>query len=168
MTTTQLVPAIVIPFIAWRVYMRVRRNVGRQPFRPSQLVVRIVIFSIISLLIGLGAMNYPQSLEALGGGLVLGVPLALIGLHLTKFETTPTGKFYTPNTAIGVALIVLFAGRVGYRMFALFGASPTGSPPPAPFQSPLTLLIFGVTAGYYIAYYAGVLRRGKKPTAQAG
>lgn len=163
MTSTQLVPAIVVPLVAWRVYVRVRRNIGRQPFSPRRIVVRIVILSMLSVLIGLGALTYPRSLTALGGGLLLGVPLALAGLHLTRFETNAAGKFYTPNTAIGIALIVLFAGRIGYRVFVLFVTpSLTGQPPAAPFQSPLTLLIFGLTAGYYIAYYAGVFVRGRK------
>ena len=163
MTPSQLAPAIIIPFIAWRVYMRVRRNIGRQRFQPTRLKVRIVIFSVISGLIGLGTLAYPPSLAGLGGGLLLGVPLALAGLHLTRFETTPEGKFYTPNTAIGVAVIVLFAGRIGYRMVVLFIAPPMDQTPPALFQSPLTLVLFGVTAGYYIAYKAGVLIRGNKP-----
>ena len=162
MTASQLAPAIIIPFIAWRVYRRVQRNIGRQRFQPTRLTVRIVIFSVISVLIGLATLAYPLSLAGLGGGLLLGVPLALAGLHLTRFETTPDGKFYTPNTAIGVAVIVLFAGRITYRMMVLFVSPPADQPPPALFQSPLTLVLFGVTAGYYIAYNAGVLIRGKK------
>ena len=153
MTNSQLVPAIMVPLIAWRVYVRVRRNIGRQPFQPRRRMVRIVIFSIVSVLIGLGAFGYLPPVAALGGGLLFGVPLALYGLHLTKFDTTSEGKFYTPNTAIGAALTVLLAGRMGYRMFVLLAVPPSeGMPPPSLFHSPLTLLIFGVKAGYYIAY----------------
>ena len=163
MTSAQLVPALIVPLIAWRVYVRVRRNIGRQPFQPKRTISRIVIFSVLSVLVGLGAFGYLPSLAALGGGLLLGAPLALIGLHLTKFETTPQGKFYTPNTPIGVALSVLFVGRVGYRFFVLMTVPVVnGNPTPALFHSPLTLFIFGLTAGYYIAYYAGVLVHGGK------
>lgn len=164
MTSAQLIPALIVPFIAWRVYRRFRRNVGRQPFQPGRLVSRIIFFSLISVLIGLGAMAHLPSLEALGGGLLLGVPLALIGLQLTKFETTPEGNFYTPDTVIGVTMIVLLAGRIAYRIYALYSLMPTltGEPTPQMFQSPLTLLIYGVTAGYHIAYYAGVLLRSSK------
>jgi len=164
MTNAQLVPAIIVPFIAWRIYMRARRSIGRQPFLPNRLIVRIGIFSLISVLMGLASFFYLPSLGALAGGLVLGALLSLLGLHLTKFESTPEGKFYTPNTAIGIALIVLFVGRISYRMFALLTLTPTldGRATPQLFQSPLTLLIFGVTAGYYIAYNAGVLVRAKQ------
>jgi hypothetical protein len=128
-------------------------------------MVRIGIFSVLSMVIGSAVVVYLPSLAALGGGLLLGIPLALLGLHLTKFELSDHRKFYTPNTAIGVALTVLFVGRVGYRLFVLYAAPPMdGMPPPSLFHSPLTLLIFGVTAGYYIAYYAGILQRARSET----
>jgi hypothetical protein len=163
MTPAQLVPALVIPFVAWRIYLRVRRNIGRQPFQPKRMTVRIIFFSVISLLFGVAAFPHWPALAGLGGGLVAGVPLALFGLHLTRFETTAEGRFYTPNTHIGLALTLLFTGRVVYRLIVLFGAQSSGDlPPPQLFQSPITLVIFGITAGYYIAYYAGVLIRGGK------
>jgi hypothetical protein len=162
MTNAQLVPALVIPFIAWRIYLRARRSIGRQPFQANRLKVRIGVFSLVSLLIGVAAFAHLPSFEALAGGLVLGALLSLLGLRLTKFENTAEGKFYTPNTALGVALLVLFVGRIAYRLFVIFGDPMIGdAPAPLMFQSPLTMLIFGLTAGYYIAYNAGVLVRAK-------
>ena len=161
MTAQQVVPLIVLPFVAWRIYARVRRNIGRQVFNPRRMMGAIVFFSAITLLMGVGALTYPPSLAALGAGLLLGIPVAMFGLKATKFETTPEGKSYTPHTGVGVALTVLFLGRMAYRMFALVIAPPPdGAPPPSIFHSPLTLAIFGLTAGYYITYYAGVRRRG--------
>ena len=163
MTSSQLAPAIILPFILWRVYLRVRRNIGRQPFQPGRLLTRVVIFSAISLLLGVAMLAYPPSLAALGGGLLLGAPLALLGLHLTRFERIDGATFYTPNTHIGLALSLLFVGRLAYR-FAVLAAAVTDGTPPAPqlFQSPITLLIFGVTAGYYIAYFTGLRVRGAR------
>ena len=161
MTSQQVVPLLVIPFIAWRIYARVRRNIGRQAFRPRRMTGAIVFFSAITLLVAAGAFRHLDSLGALGGGLVLAVPLALYGLHLTKFEATPEGKFYTPHTGLGVALTVLFLGRMGYRMYAIISDPPApGAPPPSMYQSPVTLLIFGLTVGYYITYYVGARLRG--------
>ncbi len=166
MTAQQVVPLIILPFVAWRIYSRVRRNIGRQVFNPRRMTGAIVFFSSITVLMAVGALAYPPSLAALGAGLALSIPVALFGLNATRFETTPEGKFYTPHTGIGVALTVLFLGRMGYRMFALVIAPPAGgSPPPSIFHSPLTLAIFGLTAGYYITYYVGARRRG---LAQAG
>jgi len=164
MTSKQLVPAIVIPFIAWRVYRRVRRNIGRQPFHPTRLKVSITIFSLIILVFGFFGLGYPLVLAALAGGLVLSTPIALYGLKLTKFEDTPQGKFYTPNTALGIGISALFIGRLAYR-FLVLSAAPDlqTAQAPLPFQSPLTFFLFGLSAGYFIAYQTGVLIRSHRP-----
>jgi hypothetical protein len=165
MTSKQLIPALFIPFIAWRVYTRVRRNIGRQPFRPTRLKVSIGIFAAIAVLFALGSLSHLPVLGALAGGMILSIPIALYGLKLTKFEDTPEGKFYTPDTALGIGISALFLGRLAYRF--LVNAAPglqTMQAPP-PFQSPLTFFLFGLSAGYFIAYQTGVLKRSHRPAA---
>lgn len=163
MTSAQLVPALVIPLIIWRIYRRVRRNVGRQRFHPGRLVTSIVLFALLTGLIAFVAIRFPVLEEGLGGGLLAGALLAWVGLHLTRFDFSAAGKFYTPNTYIGVSVTLLLIGRIVYRAIVLRGAF-DGSADPAPslFQSPLTLVFFGITAGYYVVYCAGVLARGRK------
>jgi hypothetical protein len=161
MTTAQVIPALVIPLVLWRVYSRVRKNIGRQPLRPRRLVVAVIIFSLVTLLVGLGAARYPSALAALGGGLALAVPLGLFALRLTRFELGAEEKFYTPNAIIGIAVTLLFIGRLAYRISTIFTAPPIDGPPPSTFQNPLTLVVFGITAGYYITYYTGVFLRGR-------
>jgi hypothetical protein len=91
------------------------------------------------------------------------VPIALYGLKLTKFEATPAGMFYTPNAALGVGISALFIGRIAYRFLVLYAApSLQAAQAPQPFQSPLTYFLFGLSAGYFIAYQTGVLRRAKQ------
>jgi len=167
MTSRELVSVLIVPFIAWRVYRRVRRTIGRQPFRPDGLGVRTALFTAIIAAIAAFNFSHPLILGALGGGLLLGAGLAGYGLTLTKFETTADGRFYTPNTALGVAISVLFVGRIVYRMLALGSLTNLSAARPMPpaFQSPLTYFLFGLTAGYYIAYYAGVLIRCRRPSA---
>ena len=156
-TSAKVVPALATLYVAWRVYIRFRRNIGRQTLRPGRLIWGIVVFGLISLLIALGTFTYQPALLSFGGGLLLGLPFAFAGLHLTKFETTAEGHFYTPNTHIGLALTLLLAGRVIYRIVILFGSSAGSANAAAFMQSPLTLGIIGLTAGYYIAYNSGVL-----------
>ena len=102
-----------------------------------------------------GYAQFPKILLALAGGLFLGALLGLVGLKLTKFETTEQGHFYTPNTHIGIGLSVLLAGRVLYRLFFFNTDNPSPNAPQA-FQSPLTMLCFGLIAGYYLVYYIGL------------
>jgi hypothetical protein len=80
----------------------------------------------------------------------------LVGLRLTQFETTAEGHFYTPNTHIGIMLSVLFVGRFIYQHIVA-GNAGTPQDPAMPFQSPLTLVIFGLTVGYYLVYQTGIL-----------
>ena len=124
----------------------------------------VVFFSIVTALVAFGATRYPTTLLALGGGLAIAVPLGLLALRLTKFETSADGNFYTPNTTIGLVVTLLFVGRIVYRIVTLVGTPRTEGMPPSMFQSPLTLLVFGVTAGYYITYYLGIYLRGRKET----
>lgn len=167
MTSRQIVPAIIIPLLAWRVYMRVRRNIGRQPFRPARLWISIALFSLGTFVFAALTFAHPEVLASLAGGLALSVPIALYGLKLTKFEDTPQGKFYTPNTALGIGISALFIGRLVYRAFTVSGAvDMDGATMPPPFQSPLTFFLFGLSAGYFIAYQTGVLILSHRPAAQ--
>ncbi len=154
-----LMPALIVALIAWRMVRRVRRLIGRQPVRTGRLVLTSILFPVLVVLLGFSGLRDVVLLEGLAGGLVIGAVLARVGLRMTKFEVTDAGLFYTPNAAIGVALSLLFIGRLIYRFSAIYLA--TGRFDPATMQSfgksPLTLLIFGVLAGYYTAYAIGIL-----------
>jgi hypothetical protein len=155
MTSVPVMPVLFGGLIAWGIYRRVRRNIGRQPLRPRRITFSIVVFFLVSLLFIGMSLQQLHLLLGIVGGLALGVMLGFVGLRLTRFETNAEGHFYTPNTHIGIALSVLFIGRLLYRFWVLRDADlATGHPPP--FQSPLTFFIFGLIAGYYIVYYIGL------------
>ena len=148
-------PIVFCGLVAWGIYRRLRRNIGRQKLRPVRITISIVIFSVASALLLFLSLGIPKLMLGIGGGLALGLPLGFVGLRLTRFETTEEGHFYTPNTKIGVALSLLFLGRLAYRFWAL--RSTNGAPhTPPPFQSALTYFLFGLIAGYYIVYYLGL------------
>jgi len=148
--------AIVIGGLAaWGFYRRLRRNIGQQLLRRGRIITSIVISFLISVGFFVSYAQFPKILLALAGGLLLGVLLVLVGLRLTKFETTEQGHFYTPNTHIGIGLSALLAGRILYRMFFFSTDNPSPNAPQA-FQSPLTMFLFGLIAGYYLVYYIGL------------
>jgi hypothetical protein len=77
---------------------------------------------------------------------------------------TAAGAAYTPNPWIGLIVKALLLGRFAARMFSVYEAralSPWGPPAPGFQRSPLTLGIFFLMATYYVAYYAGVLRKAR-------
>jgi len=150
-----VVPVVIGGLLAWRVYRRLRRNIGQQPLRPRRIITSIVIFSVLSVVFFISYARFTEVLLGLGGGLLLGALLGLLSLRLTKFETTDLGHFYTPNTHIGVGLTTLFVGRMIYRFWDFnSGTAPPHGPPPL--KSPLTLFFFGLIAGYYLVYYIGL------------
>ncbi|SRR5579883_3028110 len=160
-----LVPLLFIALFGWRVYRRARLHIGRQRVKPKRMAWRMGIFSVLAVVMGVVASwRGLEGVLGLGAGLLLGALLGWVGLRLTRFEATPEGRFYTPNTWIGVGLMLLLLARMGYRAFLISshglpaqesGAASSGMAG----QSALTLLLFGVLAGYYIVYYAGVLLR---------
>jgi hypothetical protein len=161
MTTSQLVPVLLVPLLIWRIYSRVRRNVGRQPYRANRLLGAAIFFSVMTALLGLAAAASHAALGALGAGLLVAFGLGALALHLTTWENSAAGEFYTPNRTIGLAVTLLFIGRIVYRIATTVGVPVDPASRPALFQSPITLLIFGVTAGYYITYYFGLYIRGR-------
>jgi hypothetical protein len=159
-----LLPFAVGSVFLWQVYRRVRRHIGRQRLQPKRMMVRIAIFAVLILVFGVISALRPSLLIGFGGGLAVSVPLALIGLRLTRFETTPEGSFYTPNTYIGVALSVLLVVRLVYRINSLYGTTyAVSTPQPALMQSSLTLFLFGLLSGYSITYYSGIFLRSREP-----
>ncbi|HEY1716726.1 MAG TPA: hypothetical protein VGH42_00340 [Verrucomicrobiae bacterium] len=154
--TSPAVPILIGGLFAWSIYRRVRRNIGRQPLHPRRAKKSIVILSIISVVIIYTSLQNTNLLLGFGGGLLLGALLGFIGLRLTKFETTDAGHFYTPNTHIGIALSVLFVGRIAYK-YIPHGDAVVTPVHAQPFQSPLTLFILALTVGYYLVYQTGIL-----------
>lgn len=155
-----LIPLLVlVPLIIWRMVSRIRRNIGRQKLGKVRPWITLTLFPVIAILISMASFAHPERLWALAGGLIFGAGLGVFGTRQTTFENTPEGLFYTPNAHLGIALSTLFFGRVVYRMFQLYAMDPNAQPNPNDFaSSPLTLAIFGLLAGYYVAYAIGLVR----------
>lgn len=146
---------LVGALIAWRFYRRVRRNIGRQKLRPQRIIVSLVLFCVASIFIVSVSVHHSNLLTAFGAGLGGGALVGFLGLRLTQFETTAGGHFYTPDTRLGLAISLLLAGRILYRMAALHTPA-FAADHQAPQPSPLTYLILGITFGYFLVYYAGL------------
>ena len=148
---------IVVPLILWRMYSRIRRMVGRQRLSRVRPWVTIVIFPLILAMLALASLRHPENLAILAAGVVAGALLGVYGLKRTQFEPTPQGLFYTPNAHLGIALSLLFIGRIVYRFVEIFAMGVPNSGQDFA-RSPLTLSIFGLLAGYYVSYAIGLVR----------
>ena len=170
-TPQVIVPAVLVPLIGYRMYLRFRANVGRQLFQPQRIMVRIALLAVVVAIFASLALRSPTSsaalLEALAGGLISGAAVAVLGLRLTQFSSDEKGSYYTPNSYIGAAVTLLLVGRITYRMIVMFTMPQVAAQPPAdPYasmaQSPLTLAMLMLTLGYYLTYSAGILIKSRK------
>ena len=166
--THLLTVLLVVALVAWRVYARIRRVVGRQRLSAVRPWITVVVFPLIAALVLLTSFVHPLTGAALVAGAAVGVGLGLYGTRLTKFEVTSAGLFYTPNAHLGIALSLLMVLRLGYRFVMLQMAG--GNFDPQSMQlgaSPLTMAIFGTLAGYYVTYAIGLLRWRAQVSAQS-
>lgn len=163
MTATHLAPVLLLPLFAWRLYLRVRRNEVRQQFRRPRLVACLLLVALLTTGVMTLACQHRPSLEAGIGGLLMGALLGVGGLRLTRWEMTPEGNFYTPNAFLGGALVLVFVGQVLDRSSVLLTEPRTVTAAiDFLFHCPVTQGVFGLSAGYYLAYSAGVLARARK------
>lgn len=150
---------VLVPLIVWRMYSRFRRMVGRQRLSGVRPWITLTIFPLLILLIAFTTLSHPDRLAWLAAGLVAGALLGVFGLGKTRFEPTPQGLFYTPNAHLGIALSLLFVARVAYRFIEIYAIDPGVPHGMNDFaRSPLTLAVFGLLAGYYVAYAIGLVR----------
>ena len=160
-----ITPVLIAALVAWGIARRLRRTFGRQAVQPGRIWLRIGILTLAGGLVVVTSVTRGAGmLEALIAGLACGAGLAWVGLRHTRFEMTPEGRFYTPHTYIGLAVTLLFLGRVLYRfLYVSNGANGMFAPDPSAAvayqRSPLTVGIFAVLVGYYVLFYAGVLLR---------
>lgn len=150
---------IFVPLIAWRIYKRFKRLVGRQRLSKVRLWITLGIYTMLLALLFLAGLTAPILLFWLVGSVGLGALLGWFGLSKTVFEPTKEGLFYTPNAHLGIALSMLFVARLGYRFFQIYAANDSAPPQGNDFaHSSLTLAVFGLLAGYYVTYDLGLLR----------
>ena len=154
------VTVALIVFIAWRVYWRFRRSIGRQRFVAARSWLSVTLFPLLVVLVAVSLRFQPQAMGgSLAGGLILGVALGLLGLRLTRFEVASDGLYYVPSAHLGIALSTLLVARIVYRYVTASAAG--GDPAAAPMAmhlTPLTLALVGTLIGYYVTYAAGLLR----------
>ena len=146
---------LLVPLVAWRLYARFRRLVGRQRLSRVRPWISLTVFPALVFVLAWLVRDRAAALAWIGAAIFAGGLLARYGLSRTVFEAAPEGFFYTPHAPLGIALTALFAGRIVYRVYEVASAGPAA----ASFaHSPLTLAVLGLLAGYYVGYAIGLVR----------
>ena len=179
---SQIGPFLFAALIVFAVYRRLRRSFGRQPLRPARMRVRMVLLTLLVCLLLPAALRSAQFLWAELAGAALGIGLGVWGARRTRFVTHGGQLYYVPHTYTGIAISLLFLGRLVYRVVQVYDsthashaanavatnaqASAAADPaqafaPASMLQSPLTVGIFFLLAGYYLYYYGWLLWKSK-------
>lgn len=162
MMTTPMVAAVLVPLVLWRMYSRIRRLTSRQRSKTWRHRTTLVFFPLLVLV--LGAVSLKGGLlgiAALAADLPVGAVLGRIAIKRTRFEQVGDDYYFTPHAPIGLAVAALFTGRMAWRAWGFYQEGAFQHP--EAFQhhefvsNPLTLVIFGVLAGYYMSYAFGLL-----------
>jgi hypothetical protein len=175
MLIQSIVTIILSIFILYRIFLRVRRNIGWQQLNPGKMQVLIAIFFIIGLIFLILGAFHPISLVSDAAGILIGAIIAYYGADMTRFDKRDGHYYYRPNAWIGSLVTAIFLGRLIYRMYEMFTLGNLGGPQgglsltdklatmgynaDAPWTSGLLLIMFA----YYVMYYIILLRKQKKP-----
>src|SRR5258708_33843158 len=94
---SSLIFIALVPLIAWRLYSRIRRLIGRQPSKLWRHWAAAILFPLLLTMLGAGAIFSPLAIGALAAGIATGIGPSIWGLRLTRFEGTPQGLVLIPN-----------------------------------------------------------------------
>ena len=143
------------------VYRRLRRSFGQQPLLPLRMQMRILLLLIVGCLLLPAAMRSTSFLLAILAGVAAGVALAFWGAAHTRLVRDADRLYYVPHTYTGVAVSLLFIGRLGYRLVQVYGSGDQAFTAATLLRSPLTIGLYFVLMGYYVCYYSVVLWKSK-------
>jgi hypothetical protein len=169
---SQFGPYLLAALVVFAIYRRLRRSFGRQELRPKRMMVRIVLLTVIAFALLPIALRSGQFLGAELAGAVLGVALGSWGAARTRFQRYNERLHYVPHTYTGIAVSLLFLGRMVFRFVQVYTAAHAphvaaatdhsqGFAPSSMVNSPLTVGIFFVLVGYYVYYYSWLLWKSK-------
>ena len=158
--------------VVFAIYRRLRRSFGRQELRPARMILRIVLLAVVASALLSMALRSSQFLWAELAGAALGVGLGSWGAARTRFHMYNERLHYVPHTYTGIAVSLLFLGRMVFRIVQAYTAAhaplvagatdPSQGMAPAMLRSPLTVGIFFVLVGYYGYYYSWLLWKSKR------
>jgi hypothetical protein len=174
---SQITTFLIAVLVVFGIYRRFRRSFGRQPLRPVRMRVRAVLLLLIGTLLLPSALRSPAFMAASFAGAATGIALAVWGAARTRFLRDANQLYYVPHTYTGIAVSLLFLGRLIYRFISVYvnpqaahlaGPHEAGQPFGAAgmLRSPLTLGLFYVLMGYYVCYYSIVLWKSKRVAAE--
>jgi heme O synthase-like polyprenyltransferase len=162
-------PIVIFLLVLFGIYRRTRRTIGFQKFIKSRMLIKIIFLAVIGVIfIVMGFLN-PRVYIFDAIGIMLGGIISYYAIRTTSFERRKDAWFYRSNPWIGFLLVVLFVGRIAYRVFqeyALFSTSASANGQIATqsgfvsySHDPISAIILFTLITYYVLYYTLLIRR---------
>ena len=158
---SQIGAFLLAALLIFVVYRRLRRSFGQQPLVPLRMQLRILLLLIVSCLLLPSAMQSASFLFSILAGVAVGVALALWGAAHSRLVRDADRLYYVPHTYTGMAVSLLFIGRLGYRLVQVYGSADQSFNAASLVRSPLTIGLYFVLMGYYVCYYSVLLWKSK-------
>src|ERR671913_96669 len=154
-----LLPLALVALTPLILIQRYRAGSARRLARPwvSTLNLVLMVFSVVCFLAGAAVTTawVPNALTGAVAGIALGMGFGLLGLVLTRWESTGATLHYTPNRWLVLVVTFAVSARVLvglWRSWNVVAAGMTGAPVMLAFGIPETLAAGGIVVGYYMAY----------------
>lgn len=154
---TPLVPWLATAGFGWLYYRRIRRQFGRQIYKPRRALVRLAILGVVACLLAVAAAVLPHVALGVVAGAAIGAGLGVFALRHTRTDVIGGVPEYVPNPWIGGVLSALLIGRLAWRWQS--GAFAAGAAQAGSQASPLTLAFMATLIAYYLVYGIGLRRR---------
>jgi hypothetical protein len=161
-----LLPLIFLALMPVSIVLRYRASTARRRARGWIAAVNVVAIALsAAFFLAVAAVMtlwVPRAFTYAVLGLAGGVVLGLLGLALSRWETTDDTLHYTPSRPLVLAVFVIVASRIVYglwRAWQAWQATPDATSWLAASGAAGSLAAGAVVLGYFLAYHAGVRQK---------
>ena len=164
-----LLPVVILALTPLLLVQRYRIGSSRRLARPWMATFTLVMMAVSTAFFLVGsAVTTIWVREAFTGaaaGVAIGSLLGVVGLVLTRWETSPSTLHYTPNRWLVLFVTLVVTARLLYglyRSWLVASAGIEGVSAVDAFGIPQSLAAGGIVIGYYLAFGAGLRWRIKR------
>ena len=164
-----ILPFALLAFLPVSIVLRYRASTARRLARGWVATINVFALALsVAFFLTVAATTslwVPRAFTYTTLGLAGGIVLGLVGLWLSRWETTARGLHYTPNRALVTAVMLVVASRMIYGLWRAWHAwhrAPNETSWLAASGAAGSLAAGAVVLGYYLAYNAGVWARFKR------
>ncbi len=161
-----LTPWLMTAGIGLLYYRRIRRQFGRQPYRPKRAALRIAFLGLVACGVAVAAVALPHIAIAVACGSLAGAALGWLAQRHMHVEWHDGRRTYTPNPWIGGALSLMLVARLAWRWHE--GGFAFGTAAGSQQASPLTFAVLATLLAYYLVSGIGLMLRMRALPAASG